>query len=206
MTAPRRGHSSADGSFAKDAGTQTTKALVLVAIAVIVGIVLLSRTPSSTHAAGSSSHTTAKTSLPSASTVPSTTPVTTPPPAPSTVKVVVFNGTTAPVAAGYFSNKLKALGYDTLAPENATVTTVTSSVVYANAVGFQSSAMAVAKAIGLPPTSVQTSLPSTAPVSSSVIQVTSPDVVVLVGSDISGQSLSTTTTSTTSGTSAGSPG
>ena len=202
MTAPRRGHASGDGSFAKDAGTQTTKAVVLVAITVIVGIVLLNKTPS-THTTTSPPHATPKTSLPSASTVPSTTPTTVPPPAPSTVKVIVFNGTTAPVAAGYFSTKLKALGYDTLAPENATATTVTSSVVYANAVGFQSSAAAIAKAIGLSPGAVQTSLPSTAPVSSSLIQTTSPDVVVLIGSDISGQSLPTTSTTVSSGGGAG---
>ncbi|HWG73137.1 MAG TPA: LytR C-terminal domain-containing protein [Acidimicrobiales bacterium] len=201
MNAPRGGHTSGDGSFAKDAGTQTTKAVVLVAVAVIVGIVLLNKTPSPTPATTTSAHHTSKTSLPSASTVPSTTPTTAPPPAPSTVKVIVFNGTTAPVAAGYFSAKLKALGYDTLSPENATATTVTSSVVYANAVGFQSSAAAIARSIGLSAAAVQTSLPSTAPLSSSVIQTTSPDVVVLIGSDISGQSLSTT--STTASSSAG---
>lgn len=200
MNAPRGPHNSGDGSFARDAGTQTTKAIVLVVIAAVVAVLALSKLTSPSHpsvAAGQGAATTTTTATTS-STLATTTTTTTPPPAPATVKVAVFNGTTAPHGAGYFTTKLRALNYNTLAPENGTTTTVTTSLVYVNVPGFMSSAVNIAQALGLPSTAVQPSLPSTAPVPSALVKASAPDVVVLVGSDISGQSLGTTTSSSTS--------
>lgn len=180
-------------------GTQTTKAILLVAIAVIVGVLTLSHTSTTSHTATPPANSTPSTTVPP--TVTTSTTTTIPPPTPTSVKVLVFNGTTAPHGAGYFMTKLKALSYDTLAPENGTTTTVTTSMVYVNVPGYMSSALQIAQALGLPATDVQSSLPDSAPVPQAVVKTNSPDVVVLVGSDISGQSLggSTSTTTSTSG-------
>ncbi len=199
MTAPRGGHSSGDGSFVRDAGTQTTKAILLVGLAVLVGVLMLSHTPGAkapirTAATHTPAGVTPTTTLPAATTT------TTPAPAPDTVKVLVFNGTTTPHGAGYFQNKLAQLGYNTLAPENADTTTVTSTEVFAVSPSYVPSADAIARALGLATSAVHTTVPTTAPVSSALVRQLTPDVVVLVGADIANQSLgyvpaSTTTTS-----------
>ncbi len=209
MTAPHGSHASGDGPSSRDAGTpttagtHTTKAVLVVVVAVVLAVVALSGLTTSHSATGASQ--VATTAPPVAAVPPAPTTTTTPPPAPASVKVLVFNGTTAPHGAGYFSTKLQGLSYDTLAPENATITTVNSSQVYVAMPGYMSSAANVAAGLGLPATAVQPSLPATAPVSSSAVKTNSPDVVVLVGSDISGQSLGTTSSTGSTATTGSTP-
>lgn len=204
MSNPRGEHAGGDGSFARDAGTQTTKAVLLVAVAVVVGIVMLSRTPTTTtntttpagSSHGANGGAVAKSTT---TTVPATTTTTTSLPAPSTVKVVIFNGTPTPHGAGYFSTKLHGLGYDTLAPENATVTNQAKSVIYVLVAGYEGSGAAIAKALGLPATAVQTTMPTTVPIPTAVIKATSPDIAILLGNDIADQSLTPSTSTGSSG-------
>ncbi|MGH9078241.1 MAG: LytR C-terminal domain-containing protein [Acidimicrobiales bacterium] len=177
--------------------TRTGRAVLLVALVVVVGVIALSHIASPAKTAVSTGTTTSSTEAHRPA--PTTTTSTTPPPPPTSVKVLVFNGTTAPHGAGYFVTKLQGLKYDALAPENGTTTTVTTSLVYVSTPGFMASAVQIASALSLPSTAVQASLPASAPVSAALVMSTSPDVVVLVGSDISGQSLGTTTTSSTAG-------
>ncbi|MHB1446492.1 MAG: LytR C-terminal domain-containing protein, partial [Acidimicrobiales bacterium] len=92
------------------------------------------------------------------------------------VRVVGANGTSTSGAAGKLASKLRAGGYDTLAPTNTTSPANASAVYYAP--GYQGDADAVASASGLTSSAVQ-------PVSSSVpVAVGSADVVVIIGPDI----------------------
>jgi hypothetical protein len=208
MTAPRGSHASGDGSFARDAGTQTTKAIILVALAVLVGVLMLSHTssPAKPVRTAATHHNSALTA-PTTS-VPAATTTTAAPPSPSTVKVLVFNGTTTPHGAGYFVNKLQGLGYDALAPEDANRTDVANTQIFALSSKYAGTAANIATALGLSPSAARDSLPATAPVSPTVVRDASPDVVVLVGGDIASQSLSynpssSTSTATGSSTSSG---
>ncbi len=184
------------GSFGRDPGTQTIKAVVLVAVVVIVGFVVLKNVGSGSKAIKVASPAThVPTTKAAAPTV--TTPTTTAPPNPATIKVLVLNGTSTPNAATYFTNKLHAAGYNTLAPGDATSLTVTTTMVYVNAPG--KSGTQVAQSLGLGPTSVANSVPANAPISSALIKQDTPDVVVLIGKDISSQALSASSTTTTTG-------
>jgi hypothetical protein len=210
VTSQRSGHSSGDGSFARDAGTQTAKAIVLVGLAVLVGVLMLSHTSNpKAPVRTAATHTPAM--VTPTTTAPSSTSTTTPAPAPDTVKVLVFNGTTTPHGAGYFQNKLAQLGYNALAPENAEATDVTSTEVFATSSAYLPSADAIARALGVGTSAVHSGVPAATPVSLAVVRQLSPNVVVLVGADIANQSLgyvpssSTTTPSTsTSGSGAAS--
>jgi hypothetical protein len=115
-----------------------------------------------------------------------TTTTTTPP---SKVPVVVANGSNVTGAAGSISTQLQAAGWQVLPAENAT-SNVTASVVYYVA-GFQPSAAAIAKLLGVPTSGIQP-LTSAAPVGA----VGAADVVVVVGPDVASKIGTTTTTST----------
>ena len=116
-----------------------------------------------------------------------TTTITTTPP--SKVPVVVANGSNVTGAAGSISTQLQAAGWQVLPAENAT-SNVTASVVYYVA-GFQPSAAAIAKLLGVPTSGIQP-LTSAAPVGA----VGAADVVVVVGPDVASK-IGTTTTTTT---------
>ncbi|MGP8059841.1 MAG: LytR C-terminal domain-containing protein [Acidimicrobiales bacterium] len=159
------------------------KALVLLVVAVVVGIVLLqvgSRAP-----VGVTSPTTVATT---ATTTPHSSSTTTAAPVDkANVKVQVANATTTDNAAGFFSTKLDGDGWQTLPALDATSMVPTTAVYYA--AGQQPAAASIASSLGLKASAVQP-LTTSVPVSGT----TGDDVVVVIGADLAGQVTSTTTT------------
>jgi hypothetical protein len=182
------------GGVVRDGATHTGRAVILIVVAVVVAIVLL-------HKSSSTKVTTAATTTPVATTTvkgggsPSSGPSTptTAPPSPSTtstptvppaqVKVLVLNGDsfTLPLASE-FTTKLKASGYETLTPNNASGT-VTASAIYVLTAGFAPEARTLATSLGLAPTAVKTAVPTGPPLSSG-IKSTGANLVLVVGPDL----------------------
>ena len=96
---------------------------------------------------------------------------------PSTVKVIVANGTSTPGVAGKLKSKLQAAGYNVLAPQNTTTPARASSVYYA--AGYQADGQAVAVDSGLSASASQ-------PMSGSVpvANGSSAQIVVVIGPDM----------------------
>jgi len=154
------------------------RALVLVIVAIVLGVVLLnvgSRPPANVGAAGTPNPATSTTTT---TTKASTTTTTTVPK--SQVKVVVANGTSLTGVAEYFTQKLTAAGWQTLSPTDTTTNVSTSNVYYA--VGQQAAAAEIAESLGLKPSAV---LPLTTSVP--VQGTTGVDVVVVIGPDLGAQ-------------------
>jgi len=157
------------------------KAFVLLVVGVVVGVVLLqvgSRAPAGLGAPIVASST---------STTAATTTTTAVPVNKAAVKVLVANGTNTNNAAGFFSTKLGALGWQMLPAVDATTKVPTSTVYYA--AGQQPAALSIAASLGLKPSAV-------APLTTSVpVQgTTGDDVVVVIGADLGPQVTSTSST------------
>jgi hypothetical protein len=173
------------------------RGLLIVAVAVVLGAILL---PSATRAPLAQAGTTPTTTPPATAAQGSGTTSTTRPattttlPGPATVHVLVANGTTVHGAAGSVTDFLGSKGYSTLSAVNAT-TPASSSAVYATG-GSVPAALGVADALGLPRTAVVDS--TSAPVSSTA----GATVVVVVGTDLA-QRFASGSTGTTSSTTAG---
>lgn len=192
---------------------QIGRAVGLIAIAALIGIILL-------HHNGSTSATTvsAHATTTAAPSQPSSTTATTPPTSsaalrpPSSVKVLVANGTVSggtgtggtattgtagssagsPHLAGSISSTLHAQGYDTLAPINATQN-VTATIVYFQP-GYEKEAAVLAQSLALPVSAVQ-SMPAQPPVPS----LNGANVLVVAGPDLARSAATTTTTTTPHG-------
>ena len=168
-----------------EGGVQWAKALVLIVVLVIVGVIILKHTTKGSAnktAAGSSAHhssTSTTTSLP-----PAPTTTTTLLPA-KQVKVQVLNGASASLPlAGEWTRKLQANpGYTCETPNNATAT-VASSIIYVLTPGYLPEANALAAAVGLPATDVDTTIPppTTAPIPASAR--TSANLVLVIGPNL----------------------
>ena len=170
-------HAASDGSFGRSAGIQIGRAVGLIAVAAVIGIILL-------HRSGPSSTTTA--------TTPTTTSAT--PRPPSSVKVLVANGTVAGGGAGVsqhlagtVTQTLHAKGYNTLAPVDATQK-VTASIVYFQP-GYEKEAATLAASMALPVSAVQP-MPAQPPVAS----LNGANILVVASTDLAGSPGSTTTT------------
>jgi hypothetical protein len=183
-----------EGSFGRNAGIQVGRAVLLVALALIIGVVLLRRVggggaaPTTAASTGTTS-TTAKSTAggKTATTAPAATTTTTTPARPaSAVKVLVANGSTVRGLAGLIATKLHTAGYNTLAVVNATQQ-VTASLVYFQP-GYQKEAAAVAGTLGVAATAVQPT-PSPPPVTN----LSTANVLVVAGPDL-GSTASTSTT------------
>jgi hypothetical protein len=176
MTQPGR-------STGPSSSTQTGKAVLVIAVVVVVGwLVLLKSTPS-THVASPTSTTHATTTIHPATT-PTTAAAALIPPA--SIKLQVLNGVLTGNLAGTWSAKLKANpGYNTLTPDNATAK-VAASVIYIITPGYQREANALAVAVGLPVTAVNTTVPapSTAPIPAA--ERTTANLVLIIGPDLAG--------------------
>ncbi len=164
MTTPGR-YAASDGSFARSTGNAAARGVLLIAVAVVIGVFLLSQgfdSPSGV-AAGPDAPTTTAPSTDTTDTTgnddttttlgedTSTTqgsvtvdPVTTRPA--GEVKVVVANGTGAPGVAGAAKTKLTTAGYVAEAENAAVVPTELSSVYYVD--GYAEEAKGVAAALG----------------------------------------------------------
>jgi hypothetical protein len=128
----------------RPAPASPAKGIAVVAIAVVLGVIILWRVPRS-GGAGSSTRTTTTTST--STTVVSTT--TTAVPSMSGVNILVVNAAGVAGAAGKVANLLKAGGLVTLPPGNAVQPGANQSSVYF-ADGFQAQANRVAQLLGLP--------------------------------------------------------
>jgi hypothetical protein len=180
---------------------QIGRGVGLIAIAAVIGIVLLHHNGPTTSATTVSAHATT-TAAPSHA--PSTT-ATTPPTTgaalrpPSSVKVLVANGTAAGGGAGVsqhlattVSQTLHSQGYDTLAPLDATQK-VTATIVYFQP-GYEREAAVLAQSAGLPVSAVQ-SMPAQPPVPS----LNGANILVVAGPDLAAKAATSTTTTTAHG-------
>lgn len=185
----RPGQSADDGS--RSSGIQPGRGAALLAVAVVLGIVLLNAAddaPPDRVSSGSSA-TTPSDSTSSTLAAP-TTVVTLPLRAPADVKVITGNGTTTKGVAGKARDQLKAAGYNVLAPTDATK--ATASAVYF--VGdYTREAEGVATSLGLPPSSVA-AVPTPPPLP----DARGANVIVVVGPELA-QRLTPTSATTAAG-------
>lgn len=180
-------HAADDGSFNRSAGMAAGRGAALLAVAVLIGILLLSATDDGPRVSAGPGDTRAAVSSSTAAVEPSTTSTTVVaarPPA--EVKVLTLNATDVRGAAGAANSVAKDAGFNVLAPSDAPRGTATA--VYFTTT-FEAEAGAVAAALGLSPTVVQPlPMPPPAP------DLKSADVVVIVGADLAARVVSSTTT------------
>ena len=178
-------HASGDGSFGRDAGTQTLKAVVLVVVAVVIGWALLRHTGTTKVATTTPTTHPARTSTSTTTTSVATTTTTVALIPPSTVKLQVLNGVLVGELSTYFSDKLRASpGYDTLSPRNATAK-VSASVIYVITPNYVPEADALATTLKLPATAVQAAVPATAPIPAA--SKAAANLVLIIGPDLAAQ-------------------
>ena len=177
-------------------GLAAGRAAALLAVAVVLGIVLLNAaddSPSGSVAAGSDD-TTPENTTPS--TLATTTIVTLPPRAPADVKVIAANGTDVKGVAKKATDALKAAGYNVLSPTDTSAKAQASSVYYVG--DFTREAEAVAAGLGLPPTAVQ-ALPTPPPLA----DARGANIVVVVGPDLAAPLAAPAPSSTTAASAGG---
>jgi hypothetical protein len=167
-----------------EGGVQWAKALILIAVLVVIGVVILARTDTKSPRSPSSSGTTAPHhSSTTPSTVPAPTTTTTLVPA-SQVKVQVLNGVLTGNLASAWSQKLHTQsGYITETPDNAT-TKVPTSIIYVITPGYQAEAARLATQVGLPASAVYPTVPppASAPIPSAA--KTTGNLVLVIGPDL----------------------
>lgn len=171
-------HAAADGSFGRSAGAAMGRGVLLLALALVLGIVLLNATddqpPGTGVSAGASSGSDDKGDDKPTGTTTSTT-TTLPARAPAEVKVLVVNASDAKGAAKGASDKLKAAQYNALAPGNSPK--VAESAVFYTA-GFDREATAIAGVLEIPAT-----LAKPLPTPSPVPDLKTANVLVVLGAD-----------------------
>jgi hypothetical protein len=148
-------YAAADGSFGRSAGAAMGRGVALLAVALLIGVLLLNKTderpPGSDVAAGPGPATGAESGEDGDDRRATTTTSTTTTAAarqPKDVKVVVANGSEVKGAAGRASDQLKAAGYNVLAPTNVSPSVATSTAYYTP--GYERETIAVAAALGMP--------------------------------------------------------
>ncbi len=162
------------------------KAVVLIAVLVLLTIGVLARSSGRTTVATTATtrHVSTSTTVPPKSAAPSTTPTTVLPA--SQVKVQVLNGVLTGALAGQWSAKLRANpGYQTLPPDNATAK-VAATVIYIVTPGYQPEADALAAAVGLPSSVVNTTVPAPASAPIPVAERANANLVLVIGPDLAG--------------------
>jgi hypothetical protein len=194
-------HAAGDGSFARSAGIQTGRAALLIAVAVLIGVLLLHRSPapggsgaSISTGGGTTTPTITETTAvagPGATTGTSTrtnTPTTAANlRAPQDIKVIVANGTTTAGLAARVSNLIHGKGYNTLASTNATVKPPSTIIYFAPS--YSADAAALASKLNLPASAVQAM--ATPP---PVANLNGANILVVIGPDLA--SAGSTTSST----------
>ncbi|MDP8992669.1 MAG: LytR C-terminal domain-containing protein [Actinomycetota bacterium] len=181
-------HAAEDGSFGRSAGIAAGRGALLLAVAVVLGVVLLNAaddTPGRVSAGHREERTdTAEEAPPPTTAEPP--PTTAAPRPPREVKVLSANGTKVNGAAGRVRDTLRARGYNVLAPVEAKP--ANASAVHFTP-GYERDAQAVAEVLKLAPTAVQP-LPDPPPLA----DVRGANVVVVVGPDLARPAGTTTTT------------
>ena len=180
----QRRHAASDGSFAKSAGGAAGRGILLIAVAVLVGVLILrngfdsgsgSSSPPTTSSGGgavtsvATNTTAAGGSTESTATTPSTRPA-------NQVKVFVANGAGIQGAAGKAVDTLTPLGYVAVAG-NSPNRVQTTTVYYTE--GYQAEAQGVAAALGAPAASVQP-MPTPPPIA----DIQGAQVLVVLGPDV----------------------
>jgi hypothetical protein len=164
--------------------SNTGRAVLLLAIAVVLGVALLHELDNSpTTATLANKKTEEKAATQPVVTSSSTT---VPPRSPAEVKVLVANGVGVAGAASKVAQRLQPIGYNLVKPGNTINKETVSSVQYA--AGYQGEALQLATSLGLPSSAVQ-ALPTPAPVA----DMAASSVLVIVGNDLA-------TTGTANGT------
>jgi hypothetical protein len=168
-------HAATDGSFGRSAGGAAARGALLLAVALVLGIILLrsgggdpySRSLRASASPGSPEVTVQP---------PTATTVTVPLRSPADIKVLPTNGTSTAGAAANAGNRLKSAGYNVLAASNTTAPATASNVFYNP--GFEREARVVAQLLGFPDATVQP-MPTPPPVA----DTRGADVIVVVGPD-----------------------
>ena len=193
----------ARGRPADPSGGNSTRGVALLAVAVILGLLVLNRTDEGVST-GDVRIETPTTESETATTVPLPPTTGRPLRAPADVKVLAANGSNVSGLGRRTADALKAKGYtNTLAPTDTTRDVPATAVEFA--ADFEPEAQAVAEALGLPPTVVR---PLDSP---PVADTRGADVVVLIGPDLPGATPTTAagapaTTAGASGTGTGTGG
>ncbi len=163
-----------------DGGLQWGRALLIIAVLVVVGVFILNRTGGSPASKSVTTTTKPKTTATTAP-APTTTATLVPP---SQIKVQVLNGVLTGSLAGQWTTKLKTqFGYQTQPPDDATAK-VAASIIYVVTPGYQAEAGQLAASIGLSPTAVSATLPAAAPVKAA--ERTTSNLILVVGPDLAG--------------------
>jgi LytR cell envelope-related transcriptional attenuator len=181
-------HAAGDGSFGRSASGAAARGAFLLAIAVILGVLLLHAFDRGSGAFNASLRTTPS-PQPSVTFLPSATTSTQPLRAPAAVKVLPANGTATKGAGTKTGDRLKTAGYNVLAATNTTKPATTSSVQFA--AGFEREARVVAQLLGLADSAVQP-IPTPPPVP----DLLGANLLVIVGPDLAGRAAPATTATT----------
>ena len=178
------------GGAGGSGGNAGARGALLLAVAVILGIVLLQQFDTDVDSGAQVSTDTSAVSGDETTTTRRVGLTTAPPVVPTTaaarpkgeVKVLVANGSGLRGLAAATSNSLKGLGYATLSPVDATATVEKTSVQFAD--GWEAEAREVAASLSLPATVVtRATSPPVAPV-----DLGDAKVVVVLGTDVPGSS------------------
>ncbi|MFN2609196.1 MAG: LytR C-terminal domain-containing protein [Acidimicrobiales bacterium] len=163
---------------------------MLLIVVLLLGVFILSRTESRGTAASSSQvrSTTGRTTTTRSSrtTVASAATTTRPARPPADVKVLPANGSGVSGLGQRVGDRLKAKGYNALAPANATKDISASQVEYA--ADFEQEARVLATNLGLAATAVKALEPSPP-----VADTKGADIVVFIGPDLSASGATSTT-------------
>jgi hypothetical protein len=170
-------HAATDGSFGRSAGGAALRGAGLLAVAVILGIILLRNGGGDPYsrAVRTAASPTPEATVPQ----PTATTITVPVRTPDNIKVLPANGTGTAGAGTAIFNRLKQAQYNVLAATNTTNqgSATTSNVDYNP--GFEREARVVAQLLGLPDSAVQP-MPTPPPVS----DTRGADIIVVVGADL----------------------
>jgi hypothetical protein len=190
----RRGrHAAADGSFGRSAGSAALRGALLIAAAVVLGVVLLKATDSPEPFADISDEVEAGTTS-TTETENETSSTTAAARDPAQVKVLVANGSGVQGAASRTQERLAAKDYNVIAAVNAKARVPASVVYYTE--GYEAEATALAASLGDPAPTVQ-AMPAEPPVD----DLQGASVLVVVAADLaSGEGETTTTSGATSTT------
>ena len=197
-------HAAADGSFGRSAGAAGGRGFALIAVALLLGTLVLNATddepPGARLTTGSSPTVDdgddGDDGADTTTTLPTITSTTLPPlRPPAEVKVLVVNGTRTKGAAKKVTDVLAPAGYNTLAPTDAPATD--ASKVYFE-VGYEKEAAAVASLLQLPASAV---VPIPVPVPVSGGNLRGANVLVQVGPELAVRYAGATSTTAAGSTS-----
>lgn len=193
-------HAAGDGSFGRSTGIQAGRAALLIAVAVVIGLLLLRHTPGggsgtpisvgtndTTSTLPQTTNTSVSVGGPGTTARSQATTSTAPQRAPQDIKVLVANGTSTPGLAGKISNIVHAKGYNTLASTNSTQKPAASIIYFQPS--YSTDAAALAAKLSLPPTAVQAT-PQPPPVSN----LNNANILIVVGPDLANAASTTSST------------